>query len=179
MLPEGYEIRPLTRDDGPAMAAAYRHNRDHLAPWDPERPASFYTDEGQAEDVARQVAASDEGRQYSYVVWYGGAVVGRVALVNFVRGPMQSATVSYWVDQDHQGRGLARAMTEHVAEQAVGLGLHRLEAGTMLENVGSQAVLRRAGFTEYGTAERLLYLRGEWRDHKLFQRILHDDPPVM
>jgi [ribosomal protein S5]-alanine N-acetyltransferase len=174
---EGYEIRPMRDGDAPAFALAYRRNRAHLEPWDPDRPEFFWTDEGQVENVASGLRAAEEGRTYTYVVWYGEQVVGRAMLTNIVRGPLQSGTVGYWVDHEHTGKGLATALTEHVALDAVRLGLHRLEAGTMVENVASQMVLRRAGFTEYGTAERFLYVRGEWRDHVLFQRILHNDPP--
>lgn len=178
MLPEGYAIRPMADGDGPLMGAAYRRNREHLAPTDPDRPEGWDTDEAQTEDVARQVADAEAGKRFSYVVTYGEQVVGRVALVNLVRGPMQSAVLSYWVDVDHQGRGLAREMSEYAAEQARAMGLHRLEAGTMLDNIGSQMVLKRAGFTEVGVAEKLLWIRGEWRDHRIFQKILHDEEPT-
>ena len=176
MLPVGYEIRPLGAGDGPAMAAAIRRNREHLAPTDPDRPESHFTDEGQVVEVARQVADTAAGTRFTYVLVHDGAIVGRVALVSFVRGPLQSAVLSYWVDGDHQGKGLAGAMSEYAAEQARAMGLHRLEAGTLLDNFGSQAVLRKTGFTEIGVAEKFLWIRGMWRDHRLFQRILHDDP---
>lgn len=176
MLPEGYEIRPIQQSDARAVGEAYRRNREHLAPWDPDRPESFWSDEGQAEDVARQVAAAEEGRTHSYLMTYGEQVVGRAMLTNIVRGHMQSAVVGYWIDHEHQGRGLATAFTEHLVGEARRLGLHRLEAGTMTENVASQRVLERAGFTRIGVAERLLYIQGKWQDHLLFQRILHDDP---
>jgi [ribosomal protein S5]-alanine N-acetyltransferase len=104
-------------------------------------------------------------------------VVGQVSIDNVVRGVLQSATIGYWLDHEHVGRGLATAMVAHVVEHARELGLHRLEAGTLVHNTASQAVLRRSGFTEYGTAERFLFIRGAWQDHVLFQRILHDDPP--
>lgn len=55
-------------------------------------------------------------------------------------------------------------------------GLHRVEAGTLVDNLASQAVLRRNGFTLIGSAPRYLRIAGEWRDHLLFQR-LADDPP--
>ncbi len=174
---EGYRIRGLQVGDGAALAAAYRRNRAHLAPWDPSRQESFYTDEVQEREVERNVALAEEGRSYTYPFWRGDQVVGRIVLSNVVRGPLQSGTIGYWVDREHQGRGLARAGVEHVVVAATAMGLHRLEAGTMLDNAASQAVLRRCGFREYGTAERILFIRGEWRDHLLFQRVLHDDPP--
>lgn len=177
MLRDGYEIRELRPGDGAALAAAYRRNREHLAPWDPDRPESFYTDEAQEEQVQQTLAATAEGRAYMYVVWYGDQVVGRVMLSNVVRAIVQSGIVGYWVDHEHLGRGLATGAVGHVVVQASKMGLHRLEAGTMLANTASQAVLLRSGFREYGMAERFLFIRGEWRDHRLFQRILHDDPP--
>ena len=176
MLPDGYEIRPLDEGDWPQVGEAYRRNREHLAPWDPERAASFWTDAGQRLDVSRLVAAAEEGRTYSYLLTYGEQVVGRGLITNIVRAHMRSAVVGYWVDHEHQGRGLATAMTEFLVQEGTQIGLHRLEAGTMVENVASQRVLERSGFTRIGVAQRLLFIQGEWRDHVLFQRILHDRP---
>jgi ribosomal-protein-alanine N-acetyltransferase len=177
VLADGYELRGLREEDAAALAAAYRRNRDHLAPWDPARPASFFTDEGHAQEVRNQLDAERQGKRHSFVLWYGGQVVGRASIDNVVRGALQSATVGYWLDHEHTGRGLATAMVEHVVEQARELGLHRLEAGTMLHNTRSQAVLQRSGFAEYGLAEQFLHIAGKWQDHVLFQRILNDDPP--
>jgi ribosomal-protein-alanine N-acetyltransferase len=177
VLPDGYEIRNLTIDDAPALAAAFRRNRDHLARWDPIRPASFYTDEGQALDVQGRLDVIDRGLGVSWVLAYGDEIVGRVNLNNVIRGVLQSCSVGYWTDGEHLGRGLATAMAEHAVAGAEAIGLHRVEAGTIVDNVASQGVLRRAGFTEYGMAEKFLYIAGGWQDHVLFQRILHDRPP--
>jgi ribosomal-protein-alanine N-acetyltransferase len=177
VLGDDYVIRDLRSGDGAALAAAFRRNREHLAPRDPVRPESFYTDEGQEAEVQSNLADTANGRSHMYLLWYGDQVVGRIMLNNIVRGVLQSGTVGYWVDHEHLRRGLATTGVGHAVVQATKLGLHRLEAGTMLDNVASQEVLRRSGFQQYGVAERFLYIRGEWRDHVLFQRILHDDPP--
>lgn len=178
-LPEGYEIRPVAESDAADLAAAYRRNREHLAATEPERPESFYTEEGQREAITRTLGETRAGTSYAFIVCRRdtGDLVGRVMLTNIVRGPLQSGTVGYWIDHEHLGRGLAKACVEHVAARAAELGLHRLEAGTLLDNEASQGVLRGSGFTQYGVVERFLYIRGEWRDHVLFQRILNDDPP--
>lgn len=60
----------------------------------------------------------------------------------------------------------------HVA--ADGLGLHRIQAGTLVANVASQKVLKRCSFTMIGLAPTYLRIDGRWQDHLLFQRILHD-----
>jgi [ribosomal protein S5]-alanine N-acetyltransferase len=176
VLPDGYEIRTLEREDASALAAAYRRNREHLAPWDPVRPERFFSDAGQRGEVEARLGVIAQGSGASWVLVHEGAIVGRVNLNNVVRGVFQSASLGYWTDGAHTGRGLGTSMVEHAVEQAVGLGLHRLEAGTLVHNLASQGVLRRAGFSGFGKAEKYLFIAGAWQDHLLFQRILGDRP---
>jgi [ribosomal protein S5]-alanine N-acetyltransferase len=174
--PEGYAIRPLAISDADEMAAAFVRNREHLAPWDPVRDASYYTPEGQEDAIARQLSLVEGGLHGSWVVERDGDIVGRVNLNNVIRGVFCTASVGYWVDHAHTRRGLATAAVEHACAEALGMGLHRVEAGTMLANVASQQVLLRAGFEHYGTARKMLFLAGDWQDHHLYQRLLHDNP---
>ena len=51
------------------------------------------------------------------------------------------------------------------------VGLHRVEAGTLPDNLASQRVLEKNGFERFGFARKLLLLGGEWRDHVLFERV--------
>jgi ribosomal-protein-alanine N-acetyltransferase len=176
VLPSGYEIRPLTIEDAPALAAAYTRNGDHLAPWEPRRDPAFFTDAGQRQDTAAKVAAAATGHQDPWVIWHGEEAVGRVNLSNVARGVFQSASLGYWVDHRHTGRGIATAAVEHAIQRATDIGLHRVEAGTLAHNEGSQVVLRRCGFVPIGTAPEYLFIAGRWQDHILYQRILHSRP---
>jgi len=176
VLPDGYRIVPLRVDHAEAAAAAYTRNREHLAPWDPVREESFYTVEGQQDALVRQLSLVEGGLMAAWVIEHGPDVVGRVNLNNVVRGVLCSAAVGYWVDQTHLRRGLATAAVEHACREAAAMGLHRVEAGTMVHNVASQRVLLRAGFEQYGMAPRFLFIAGDWQDHNLYQRILHDAP---
>ena len=176
VLPVGYAIRPLRGDDGPAMAAAYTRNRAHLEQWDPTRDPSFYTVAGQQDAIDRQLSLVHGGLLGAWVVVCGEDIVGRANLNNVVRGVLCSASVGYWVDRDHLRRGLASTAVEHACAEALAMGLHRVDAGTMVHNVASQRVLLRAGFEQYGMAPRFLFIAGDWQDHNLYQRILHDEP---
>jgi ribosomal-protein-alanine N-acetyltransferase len=49
--------------------------------------------------------------------------------------------------------------------------MHRLEAGTLVDNVASQRVLEKNGFERIGLARAYLRIAGAWRDHILFQRV--------
>jgi ribosomal-protein-alanine N-acetyltransferase len=172
VLPDGYDVRPLDPADAPALAAAYRRNRDHLMPTGPVREDWFFSDSGQTESVARTLESVADGTGAAWLVWAGDDVVGRVALSGVVRGFFLSANLGYWTDVAHTGRGLATAAVEVAVAHARAEGLHRLEAGTLVDNVASQRVLEKCGFVEIGLAPRYLMIAGRWQDHRLFQRLL-------
>ena len=90
-----------------------------------------------------------------------------------------AAALGYWVAADQAGRGLATRAVRTVLDDCFTThGLHRLEAGTLVDNIASQAVLRRTGFTLIGLAPRYLRIAGQWRDHLLFQRLADNSPPT-
>ncbi|MFI9624976.1 GNAT family N-acetyltransferase [Streptomyces sp. NPDC052042] len=173
-------LRPATLADAAALAASLTRSRAYMRPWEPTRPASFYTEHGQRERLAGRLAEQDAGRSMSWVLADGqDRAMGGFDLNGIVLGPFRSGTLGYWVDVEYAGRGLATTAVRRICETARDdLRLHRIEAGTLLYNVASQRVLTKCGFEEYGVAPRCLYIDGEWRDHRMFQRILHDDPPI-
>jgi len=78
--------------------------------------------------------------------------------------------LGYWVSESRAGRGLASAAVADVTELAFGeLGLHRLDAATLLHNTPSQRVLLRNGFRQFDVAESYIKIAGRWQDHILFQ----------
>ena len=77
--------------------------------------------------------------------------------------------------QELNGRGVATEAVGWCASGAFGEArLHRLEAATLVDNIGSQTVLRRNRFTEIGRCPRYLHIAGAWRDHLLFARTADD-----
>ncbi|SDK68879.1 GNAT family N-acetyltransferase [Streptomyces indicus] len=172
MIDEKFEIRPATPDDAAALVAAQLRNREHLAGTEPARADAYFTVEG-------QIARMNDGN-VRWVITDGDRVIGRADLSGIVRGPFCTASLGYWVDGEYLGRGLAvRAAETMLAYARDGLGLHRVEASTLTDNVASQRVLAKCGFEKIGFAPRYLHINGAWRDHFLFQRILHDDPPPL
>ncbi|RLP83944.1 N-acetyltransferase [Mycetocola lacteus] len=172
-LPAGILLRDLREGDEEALAAAYVRNRAHLEPWDPTRSEDFYTAALHRADIRRQLATREAGTTYPVVLTRGSEIVGRSALTGITRGVFQNAALGYWVDERLTGRGVATALVAHMLTLArEHLGLHRVEAGTLVHNVASQRVLERNGFTRIGLAPGYLRIAGEWQDHVLFQRIL-------
>ncbi|HXD28180.1 MAG TPA: GNAT family N-acetyltransferase, partial [Arthrobacter sp.] len=156
-------------------AAAHQRNRGYLAPWEPRRPRTFYTADGQAAAIGRQVGDRDAGRSLPLVLATPDEVIGQATLSGITHGAFESAALGYWIDERYQGRGLmTRALAAVVEVSRSVLGLHRLEAQTLPGNGASQHLLGKLGFERIGYAPRYLRINGKWQDHVLYQLILVD-----
>jgi ribosomal-protein-alanine N-acetyltransferase len=163
--------RRITLDDAPVIAELLRANREFLAPWEPIRPEAYFTDDGQQEVIRTALEQQERGSTLPHVIVDdSGGVVGRITLNGITRGPFQSCSLGYWLSASDNGRGLATAAVRDMMRVAFEeLGLHRIEAGTLLHNVRSQRVLERNGFVRFGVAPAYLNIAGAWQDHVLFQ----------
>jgi [ribosomal protein S5]-alanine N-acetyltransferase len=165
-------IRPAMAADAGDLAALFSAEREHLAPWDPRRDPGFYTRAGQRARLTAVERDREAGAAYRFLILEGGELAGEIALSNVVRRAFQSASLGYWVAGGRNGRGVGTEAVAALCRLAFGeLELHRVEAATLLHNVGSQIVLDRNGFAPFGVASSYLRIAGAWCDHVLFQRI--------
>lgn len=159
-------VRRLLAEDAEELTALRIRNRAYISPWEPdaEDPERWYTVEG----VRGWIVDGNE----RFAILDGDELAGMASLTGVVHGGLQSAMVSYFVDEGHAGRGLASAAVRDLVVYAFEeLGLHRVEAGTAVDNVASQRVLEKNGFRNVGVLERHLMLNGEWVDHYLFELV--------
>jgi [ribosomal protein S5]-alanine N-acetyltransferase len=193
----GVSIRLLDGGDAESLAQAYGRNRRFLAPWEPKRDDTFFTPAHQLDIIRAKrghyelgtevpwvlVAEDDGGTATSGPGGDGTRIAGTITLTAIVRGPFLSANLGYWVDQDLNGRGIGAAAVHFAVGYAQReLGLHRVQAATLLHNTASRRILQRSGFREIGVASEYLKIAGTWQDHLLHQLILpqgsvteHDD----
>lgn len=163
--------RVITPDDAPVLAGLVRTNREFLEPWEPVRGEEYFTEAGQRVAIGASLAEHERGRGLPCVIVDSdGTVVGRINLNNIVRGASQSASLGYWLAQRAGGRGIATAAVRDIVRAAFGeLGLHRIQADTLVHNEASQRVLERNGFARIGLAPRYLKIAGRWQDCFLHQ----------
>jgi ribosomal-protein-alanine N-acetyltransferase len=174
IVTERLVLRPPRTADVPAMREALRRNRAHLRPWSvataPGEDAASLTSVSRA--ILRHRSEWKTGQAYVFLVTLcedDRRVLGRIALGGLLRGAFQNAYLGYWIDAEHEGRGL---MTEAVlAATSFAFGaasLHRVQAAVMPSNGASQRVLEKARYRREGLAERYLHIAGVWEDHILF-----------
>jgi ribosomal-protein-alanine N-acetyltransferase len=161
--------RLATPDDAAALTTLLSESREAFTPWEPLRDDEFFTVGKQRSLLVDALAAYAQGSTVPLVIVDGSVVVGRITLNGVVRGPLQSASLGYWVSPRFQGRGFATAAVADAITLAFGeMKLHRLQAETLLNNTGSQQVLLRNGFRPYGVAPSYLKIAGRWQDFVLF-----------
>ena len=171
-------LRPLTAADAARLAQLTAANHEAIAQTRPDSLADLAdatTIEGQRAMIERYQQAHANGRGHAYGIVVDGELAGLLSIMGTPRSPSGSANIGYWVGAGYAGRGVATAAVAAVIPIAFGEhGLHRLEAGTLPDNLASQRVLEKNGFERIGLARGLLKIGGEWRDHLLFQ-LLEDD----
>jgi [ribosomal protein S5]-alanine N-acetyltransferase len=155
-----------------ALTDFHDRNRAHLAPWDPPTEPDFFTEAVQAQRLVEAAAAFAAGTGYRYLlqpIGDAGRVIGTLNFSNIVRGPFQSCSVGYALDQPYEGQALmTEALRCAIAEMfSPRINLHRIQAAFRPENWRSAEVLKRVGFLDEGLAADYLFIDGAWRVHRL------------
>lgn len=166
------ELRILTPENAEELLQYYERNKEHLEPFEPTRDKKFYTLETQKKDLIENYKHYLNGTGLTFGIFSKDKLIGKIRVSNIVMGVFKNAFVGYSVDKDEQGKGYmteaVRLVTDYCFKD---MGLHRIEATTLVDNVKSQAVLMHCGFKEIGTCEKYLFINGEWRDHKIFYKV--------
>jgi ribosomal-protein-alanine N-acetyltransferase len=167
------QLRRATPADATAYGDYIRRNAAFLAPFVPLRAAGYDDDAA----IRERLAGED---RVQHLALLGDLVVGQCAISNIARAPVWlNCTIGYDVDGEHQGCGIATRLVAHVVRDAFDrLALHRVEAGTLVDNVASQRVLERCGFTRIGVSPRHVRIAGRWQDHVLYAITAEDGVPA-
>lgn len=163
-------LRPVTHDDAEAVHRLFTENDHYFGRWNPSREETP-TIEGERGLIEQEIEQFRLGTGETYLMIRKDdhAIVGRIALSQIFRRSFQNANVGYAVDEKAAGNGFATEALRLLLERAFrGLGLHRIQAGTMIANIASQRVLEKCGFRREGVAERYLLVNGVWEDHVIF-----------
>lgn len=114
----------------------------------------------------------------NWAICVDGTVVGNAGLSR-IEHRHDTAWASYWVAEQHRGRGLAtRALSALAAHAFHDLGLFRVELGHRTDNTASCRVAAKAGFAPEGI-ERSKLRYGDLRfDVETHARLVTDPDPT-
>lgn len=164
-------------DDFIAWASLRRESAAFLKPWEPAWARDHLSQRAFRERVYWAARAISDERAFPLFLIResDGALLGAVTLDNIRRGPSLSASVGYWVGERHARRGyMGEALAETRAYVFGDLGLSRVEAACLPDNLPSRALLERCGFKYEGVAQSYLQIAGRWRTHVLYAALRED-----
>lgn len=103
-----------------------------------------------------------------------GTVWGFASLSPFRERPAYSTTVedSVYVDRDHQGRGVGKALLEALVETGTNHGFHTMIARIVADHEASIALHAACGFEVIGHEREVGRKFGRWLDVTVMQRLL-------
>jgi ribosomal-protein-serine acetyltransferase len=151
---DGLELRLLTEAHTHTLHALIERNRAYLRDW-----LSWVDSTRTLEDARRMIRfglrqhARHDGLNAG--VWYHGALIGVVSY-NFIHHGHSLTELGYWLDAEHQGRGLMTAACRAMIDYAfTRLALQRVEIRCAVGNDRSRAIPERLGFTLEGISAQL------------------------
>jgi ribosomal-protein-alanine N-acetyltransferase len=174
---DGIALRTWSVEDAQVLAELYLRNRVEIGQTEPWREAEFFSVDGQVGRLAVAAAEERAGRLFGWVILEAAAIVGTVGLENVRRGDNQDASIGYWVDAGHRGRGIATRAVALVLEAAHDpISLHRIQAHVPVDNRPSIRVLEKNGFELIGLARQLFRHGSTWQDHLIYQHLASEAP---
>lgn len=167
----GLSIRRATPDDAGAIGAIYDEAIAGGA-------ATFATGPHPAEERRGWLA----GRAATAPVFVGedaGHLIAWSALAPFSHRAWYSGVGEYtvYVAQAARGRGVGRAMLDHLVIEGPAFGYWKLVGLIFPENTAGLALARGAAFRTVGTFAAHGRLNDQWRDITLLERHLEIDVP--
>ena len=173
-------VSPLRRGDAAEWSRLRTANEDWLRPWEPSAPQPWAARHSPTAFRAMRRVLTRRARLGSslpFAVRVEGRLAGQVTIDNVVRGALRSGYLGYWIDRSVAGRGMASLAVALVCDHAFGAaGLHRVQADIRPENLPSQRLVERLGFTREGLLRRYLDIDGDWRDHLAYALLAEDLP---
>jgi phosphinothricin acetyltransferase len=163
-------IRPADPErDAAACAAIY-------APSVEATPISFELTPPDAAELARRIERYSATHQF-LVAEAGGRVVGYAYACRWRDRPAYdwAVEVSVYVDADHQGEGVGRALYAELLDRLAAQGFRVAIAGVTLPNPASVALHEGMGFEPIGALRDVGWKLGAWHDVGYWQLRLRPD----
>jgi phosphinothricin acetyltransferase len=159
-------LRPATPDDAAVICAIYNQGIE-------DRIATLET-ELRTPEERRQWMAARGPRHPVVVAITDGQVVGWGSLNPFNPRPAYDNVVdlSVYVERTWRGRGVGKALLQHVLGLARQIGYHKMVLATFPYNDAGLALYRRMGFTPVGVYQEQGKLDGRWVDVLIMEQLL-------
>lgn len=160
----------MSEDNSIGIYSFEKENREYFERNLPPRPAHYFDLEG-FKEITRELLREQENHDvYMHLIRDAqGVMVGRINL-SVLGKDRKTAELGYRIGENVTNLGYASEAVKLVLEKAfTTYGLHRIIAGTATDNLASQRVLLKNGFTFSRVIENDLQIHNEWVHTAVFE----------
>ena len=166
-------LRTWSDEDAPTLFSLTTANRELLAQWLPWVPSIQ-----QENDSLRFIQADNDdpiaGETLEFGIWHQDTLVGCLGLRDISR-QHKHAKFGYWLGKDFHGKGLmttsCRALLNYCFDE---LDLNRIEIRAAVENLASQNVAKRLGFSFEGVLREAELVQNRFLDLQVYSKLKSD-----
>jgi len=170
---EQIELQLIELHHTAQLLELFHLNREYWRQWHP-----LIDNMKSRENVQRFIAvylqqyANNGG--YNAGIWFNGRLCGMIYHLNFNLFN-HSTTLSYWLDELHQGKGIMTASCSTVISHAFDtLLINRISIESATENIRSLKIPERLGFRFEGIIREAEWLYDHYVDHALYSLLRSD-----
>ncbi len=166
-----FYLKLITEEDTQALLDFELRNRAFFTKTSPTRSEAFFTLEGKRAFVKSQIQAHKDNLAHSFCMFtHDNQLIAWVSLFEILDVPsINSCFLGYRIDEAYQGKGYTSEAVKLICDYAFKeLKLHRIEAGVLVDNYGSQRVLEKNGFIQEGLNRKNVQINGVWEDHYIY-----------
>lgn len=158
---------PAALSDAPALAAMVAANAAHLQSYMP-RLCALASEAAAREHLQHVAECAARGDMLEWQLFDGAKLCGAVRL-HQIESVNRKASIAYYLDAGHQGRGIAAAAVRALLRHAFGeLHLNRIELRCASGNAASRGLAERLGFSREGLLKQAEFLNGAFADHEVY-----------
>ena len=143
-------------------------NRAYLKQWIP-----WVNDVQSPDDCLKHLESLQQDPKASpeFVLVYHRKIIGRLGF-HVIDQANKSSSIGYWLDADHQGKGLMTMAVQATLDYAFGtLNLNRMMIKAGVDNQSSRAVPKRLGFHFEGIARDAEWLHDQFIDFAVYSML--------
>jgi ribosomal-protein-serine acetyltransferase len=167
LINPGLELRQLQPADAPALFAVIDAHRATLRVWLPwvEATRKVTDTEAYIQGTQHDFATT---RAFTCGIWSAGRLVGVIGH-NRIDWAQRIGFPAYWLSPEAEGRGIMTQCCRAVVDHAFGeLQLGRLVMAVATDNLRSQRIPEKLGFTKVTTVRKAEWLYDRYVDHLIY-----------
>lgn len=169
-------IKQACLQDACQIAHFFKKNKTFHSSFNPQQHDFFYSADFWIQEV---VKLQEEFRRkincklFIFDAQNPQVCIGSIDLEQFWSHPIQSSFLGFALDQNYTGKGYMTESLQMLFPFCKNkLHLHKIFATTDINNIKSQALLQRLGFTSIGNIENYIFMNNRWQDHNISYKIL-------